>query len=147
MPSYFTLAASYDLFSAPEQKLAMLGSFQNNNFGGDNMTGGLEWSYRNTFALRGSYFGSIISSTDPVTGEDNGDVKGGDDLYSGLAFGAGAKVKTGGTSSRWTSRIVRCGTSSMTRSRSASSSTSDRGPNQAARRSDPPGRFISYLVV
>jgi hypothetical protein len=97
MPSYFTLAATYDMLSSPEQKLAMLGSFQNNNFGGDNVSGGLEWSYRNTFAVRGSYFGSIISATDPITGQDSGEVKGGDDLYTGLAFGAGAKVKTGGT--------------------------------------------------
>jgi hypothetical protein len=97
MPSYFTLAASYDVFAAPEMKLAAMGSFQNNNFFGDNVTGGLEWAYRNTFALRGSYFASIINATDPITGQDSGDVKAGDDIYSGLAFGAGAKVKTGGT--------------------------------------------------
>lgn len=97
MPSYFTLAATYDVFAAPEMRLQAMGSFQNNNFFGDNLTGGLEWSYRNMFAVRGSYFASIINRTDPITGEDDGEVKGGDDIYSGLAFGAGAKVRTGGT--------------------------------------------------
>ncbi|HYM82261.1 MAG TPA: PorV/PorQ family protein [Candidatus Limnocylindria bacterium] len=97
MPSYFTLAATYDVLTAAENRLALLGSFQNNNFIGDNVSGGAEWNYRNTFALRGSYFASIVSSTDPITGEDSGDVKGGDDLYTGLAFGAGARVTTGGS--------------------------------------------------
>ena len=97
MPSYFTLSASYDAMSTADQRLAVLGSFQNNNFVGDNVTGGLEWSFRNSFSLRGSWFGSIVSRTDPATGEENGSFDGGDDLYEGFAFGAGATVKAGGT--------------------------------------------------
>lgn len=97
MPSYFSLAASYDLLSAPQQRVALLGLFQNNNFEGDNLTGGLEWSYRNMFAVRGSYFGSIINKVDPLTREDKGEFKSGDDLYQGYAFGAGAKLQSGGT--------------------------------------------------
>lgn len=97
MPSYFTLAATYDVYSAPQYRLTFLGAFQNNNFEGDNMSGGLEWSYRNMFALRGSYFGSIINRVDAVTGQDVGEINGGDDLYKGIAFGAGAKVQTGNT--------------------------------------------------
>jgi len=97
MPSYFTLSASYDAMATNEQRLALLGSFQNNNFVGDNVTGGLEWSYRNMFALRGSWFGSISSRTDPETGEENGEFDSGDDLYEGFAFGAGADLKAGGT--------------------------------------------------
>lgn len=96
MPSYFTLAATYDLLSATDYRLAALGAFQNNNFAGDNIHGGLEWSWRNMFALRGSWFGSIISNTDPVTGQDSGDFESGDDLYSGFALGAGANLSTGG---------------------------------------------------
>lgn len=97
MPSYFTLAATYDVFSAPGQRVAFMGSFQNNNFEGDNLAGGLEWTYRSVFALRGSYFGSIISQTDPVTRQDTGEFKSGDDLYQGFALGAGVKVVTGGS--------------------------------------------------
>jgi hypothetical protein len=96
MPSYFTLAATYDVMAATDYRLAALGGFQNNNFVGDNVHGGLEWSWRNTFALRGSWFGSITSNTDPLTGEDSGDFDSGDDLYSGFALGAGANVSTGG---------------------------------------------------
>jgi len=31
----------------------VLSSFQNNNFVGDNLGGGAEWTYRKMFALRG----------------------------------------------------------------------------------------------
>ena len=97
MPSYFSLAATYDVFNAAQHRLTFLGAFQNNNFEGDNLSGALEWSYRNMFALRGSYFGSMISRVDAVTGQDTGQFKSGDDLYQGVALGAGAKVTTGGT--------------------------------------------------
>jgi hypothetical protein len=97
MPSYFTLAASYDVMKSSDMKLAALGAFQNNNFSGDNVNSGLEWTFKNTFALRGSWFGSIISNSDPITGEDSGDFNSGDDLYEGFAFGAGANVRAGGT--------------------------------------------------
>jgi hypothetical protein len=95
MPSFFTLAASYDALATSSQRLAIMGGFQNNNFLGDNVHTGLEWSWRNTFALRGSWFGSIINNTDPITGEDSGEFESGDDLYSGYAFGAGANVRAG----------------------------------------------------
>lgn len=97
MPSHFTLAATYDVYAAPEYKLTFLGAFRNNNFEGDNLSGGLEWTYRNTFALRGSYFGSLIRTVNVVTREDKGEFKSGDDLYQGVAVGAGAKVQVGGT--------------------------------------------------
>ena len=97
IPSYFTLAATYDIYSAPMYRFTFLGAFQNNNFEGDNMSGGFEWSYRNMFALRGSYFGQIVNRVDQVTGQDIGEFNGGDDLYQGMAFGAGAKVRTGNT--------------------------------------------------
>jgi hypothetical protein len=97
MPSYFSLAATYDLFTAAEYRVTFLGAFQNNNFEGDNLSGALEFNYRNMFALRGSYFGSLISRVDAVTGQDTGEFKSGDDLYQGVALGAGAKLQTGGT--------------------------------------------------
>jgi hypothetical protein len=97
MPSYFSLSASYNVLNNSTNRLLAFGSFQQNNFEGDHVSTALEWSYREMFALRGSWFGSIISTVDPVTGDENGDFKGGDDLYQGFAFGAGASARTGGT--------------------------------------------------
>jgi hypothetical protein len=97
MPSYFALSASYNAMATAEQRLSVLGSFQNNNFVGDNVVAGLEWGFRNMFAVRGSWFGSITSRTDLATGEENGDFSSGDDLYEGFAFGAGADLRAGGT--------------------------------------------------
>jgi len=78
------------------QRLRVLSSFENNNFIGDNFSGGAEWSYRNMFALRGSWFGTLNTPVDPVTGETTTVFASGDDVMNGWAFGAGAKVKTGG---------------------------------------------------
>jgi hypothetical protein len=95
LPSYFNLSATYDIMSNATHRLATLGAFQNNNFSGDNVVAAVEWGYKDTFAVRGSWFGSIISLSDPLTGQDTGEFKGGDDLYDGFAIGAGAKVKAG----------------------------------------------------
>lgn len=97
MPSFFTLGASYDMMSSADMKLVALGAFQNNNFEGDNVRGGLEWSYRNLFALRGSYFGSFNNTVDLATGDETSSFKGGDDLYTGFSLGGGAQVRTGDT--------------------------------------------------
>lgn len=98
MPSFFTLAASYDLVQNAQNHLALMGSFRNNNFTGDNFSGGAEWSYKNMFALRGSYFGSLTTTEDFATGDETGKFTGGDDLYTGLALGLGTNVKTGNSS-------------------------------------------------
>ncbi len=95
MPSYFTLAATYDLFAANQQRLQLLGSFQNNNFEFDNLSGGLEWTYHEDYVLRASYFGSFGSTTG-ADGEDGSiQSQGGNDLFSGLALGAGAQIHAG----------------------------------------------------
>ena len=96
MPSYFTLAASYNAWQNGPSRVQIMGSFLNNNFGGDSFTGGAEWNYRDMFALRGSYFGTVSSTID-AAGESSNSFEGGDDLYSGLAFGAGAKINAGGS--------------------------------------------------
>ena len=95
MPSYFNLSASYNLMSSSDYRLLALGAFQNNNFVGDNVTGGLEWDFKDTFALRASYMGSIQQTLDLATGDEEISFTSGDDLYTGLAFGAGAKVGLG----------------------------------------------------
>jgi opacity protein-like surface antigen len=97
MPSYFTLAATYDLWKQDQQRLAALGSFQNNNFALDHLAGGLEWTYRESYALRASWFGSF-GSTGAADDEDSEvEFDSGDDLYSGFALGAGASIRTGDT--------------------------------------------------
>jgi hypothetical protein len=95
MPSYFTLATSYNLQQSSVTKLTALAAFQNNNFSGDNLRGGLEWTYRDQLALRGSYFGSFNGTIDATTGEETFKFDSGDDLYSGWALGAGVKTKLG----------------------------------------------------
>lgn len=96
-PSFFTLGASIDLVKNANGRFALMSAFQNNNFVGDNYSGGAEWSYKETFALRGSWFGSVSNPIDALTGEETSEIRSGDDMYSGYAFGAGAQVKTGGT--------------------------------------------------
>lgn len=95
MPSYFTLAATYNAWQQGPSRLQLMGSFQNNNFGGDTFNGGAEWNYKNMFALRGSWFGTMTTTRDVLTGEDALEFDSGDDIYSGYAFGAGANMKTG----------------------------------------------------
>jgi hypothetical protein len=97
LPSFFTLAASYDLYTTPAYRVTALGALQNNNFQGNAIRGGLELSYRDLGALRGSYFGSYRGSTDPNTGEDQTQFTSGDDLYTGFAIGGGLKMRTGET--------------------------------------------------
>lgn len=95
LPSYFALSASYEAWSRDQQSLRILGAFQNNNFQGDTFSGSAEWTFRDAYALRGSWFGRYESTTDPVTGDTASDFGGGDDLYKGYAFGGGAMFGAG----------------------------------------------------
>jgi len=95
MPSYFTLATSGDAYRQGGMALRWMGSFQNNNFGGDNFNAGAEWLYRDQFALRGSWFGTFTTSSDALSGDTSTSFQSGDDLYSGYALGAGLNVKAG----------------------------------------------------
>jgi hypothetical protein len=95
MPSYFTLAGSYDLYRAGENSLQIMTAFQNNNFSGDNFCGAAEWNYRNFAALRGSWFGTLSGEIDPATGNESSSFGTGDDLYRGYALGGGVTVRSG----------------------------------------------------
>jgi hypothetical protein len=95
MPSYFTLAGSYELFHTPASSLQLRGAFQNNNFSGDNFCGAAEWSFKNVAALRGSWFGTLSGEIDPVTGNESSSFGTGDDLYKGYALGGGVTVRSG----------------------------------------------------
>lgn len=94
MPSYFQLSTSYDLMRGPQQALVAHAAFQNNNFSGDNVRGAVEWSYRDVFALRGSYFGTF-NGTIEAGGDETFEFGSGDDLYQGFAIGAGAQTRMG----------------------------------------------------
>ena len=54
-----------------------------------------EWSYKQNYALRGSWFGTMTTSTDAATGNDKLTFDSGDDLYQGFALGGSAMVKSG----------------------------------------------------
>lgn len=95
MPSHFTLASSYDAVSGPRQRFTLMAAYQNNNFHGDNLRGGAEWSYRDQFKLRGSVYGTFNGTTDPLTAEETFKLSSGDDLYAGYALGAGFQTGFG----------------------------------------------------
>jgi hypothetical protein len=97
LPSYFTMGASCNVYSTPAARFTVLGALQNNNFQGNAIRAGLEWSYRDQLALRGSYYGSFVGTTDANTAEDNSKFVGGDDLYTGFALGGGVNFRTGDT--------------------------------------------------
>lgn len=95
MPSYFSLSSSYDIARTSDFRLVALAAFQSNNFSGDNIRGGLEWSLKDWAALRGSYFGTFNGTIDAATGEESYKFDSGDDLYEGYALGAGVKTRFG----------------------------------------------------
>jgi len=95
MPSYFTLSSSYDVAKTSDFRLVVLGAFQSNNFSGDNIRGGLEWTIGNWGALRGSYFGTFNGTVDLATGDETYKFDAGDDLYEGYALGGGLKTRFG----------------------------------------------------
>ena len=97
MPSYFTLGASYIPVRNATGHMTLLAQYQSNNFGADCICGAAEWIYRDAFALRGSYFGTIRETPDPVTGESTVRLGTGDDVYAGYALGGGAKMRVGET--------------------------------------------------
>lgn len=95
MPSYFDLSASYDAWRQGNSALKLMGAFQNNNFAGDNLCTAAEWTYKQNYALRGSWFGTMTTSTNAATGSDKLSFDSGDDLYQGFALGGSALVKSG----------------------------------------------------
>jgi len=97
MPSYFSLAAGYDAWSEAANVVQLKASFASNNFGGDNIAGGVEWTYQKQYSLRGSWFGTMTNATDVRTGDESTTFDSGDDLYSGFALGGGFKVRSGDT--------------------------------------------------
>jgi hypothetical protein len=97
LPSYFSLGAAYDLMRGADQHLSVVGAFQNNNFLGDYLSGGAEWNYRDRLALRGSLFGQYRGRASAIGQDARAPLQMGDDLYTGVALGAGVYIPMGGT--------------------------------------------------
>jgi hypothetical protein len=97
MPSYFAIAGRVDVSRSTTNALLVLGSFQSNNFSGDNLNAGAEWSHRDLIILRGSWFGTYNTNTDPTTGSTSSSFGSGDDLYQGWALGAEVAAHAGST--------------------------------------------------
>jgi hypothetical protein len=97
MPSFFSIGATYDAYRMGHNSVQFLGSFQNNNFVGDNFAAGAQWRHGDLLALRGSWYGTLTTSTDPTNGNENVSFTTGDDVYSGYALGIGTIVPAGGS--------------------------------------------------
>ncbi|HKQ56631.1 MAG TPA: PorV/PorQ family protein [Candidatus Eisenbacteria bacterium] len=78
LPTFIQFGASYPLVNQAQNRAVLYGAFQNNSFSRDEYKGGLEWTYRNDYALRVGYAGS---------GKDN-------ELF-GLNYGLGVRVPFG----------------------------------------------------
>jgi hypothetical protein len=78
LPTFIQFGASYPLVNQAQNRAVLYGAFQNNSFSRDEYKGGLEWTYRNDYALRVGYAGS---------GKDN-------ELF-GLNYGLGIRVPFG----------------------------------------------------
>lgn len=81
MPTMFQFGASYPLLNQAMNKATVYAAFQNNSFARDDYRGGLEWTYRNDYALRVGYAGN-----------------GGENQLFGFTYGLGVRVPFGGTS-------------------------------------------------
>ena len=87
LQSVLNIGLSYDYYIAGNNRLTLVGNYTSNAFSQDQLGGGIEFSYREMFMLRGGYkldFGS-------VSGSESGQ----EPLYSGLAFGATMNVPVG----------------------------------------------------
>lgn len=78
LPTYIQFGLSYPLVTQGLNRATAYGAFQNNSFSRDEFRGGLEWTYRNDYALRVGY-GASGKSTD---------------LF-GLTYGLGIRVPFG----------------------------------------------------
>ena len=82
LPSQLHIGASYDFLFAGENRLSAIGNFTSNSFGRDYLGGGLEYSFREMFTVRGGYryeTGGTIDVAD-------------ESVYTGLSAGASLQV-------------------------------------------------------
>ena len=81
LPSEVSIGVSYMKKLDDQNSLTVSGTFQNNNYTYDNYKVGLEYSYRNTFYVRGGYV-----ATPQATSETP-------DIFQNYSLGAGVNLK------------------------------------------------------
>jgi len=82
LPSTLEIGVGYNFIPSEGHNLAVMGTFENSNFGNDEFHGGLEYSYSDMLFLRGGY---------AMQAPNN------DDNIYGPTFGAGVKFNVTGT--------------------------------------------------
>jgi long-subunit fatty acid transport protein len=86
LPSMLHIGTSYDIHMDKRNKITLLGNFTANSFSGDEIGGGLEYSFNNVFFLRGAYKHQLSIDSN----ERN--------VYTGLAAGFGIEAPMSKTS-------------------------------------------------
>lgn len=84
LQSVLNIGLSYDYYVGANNRLTVIGNYTSNAFSQDQIGGGLEYSFKELFMVRGGYkldFGSVSTSESDVV-----------PLYSGLALGATMNV-------------------------------------------------------
>lgn len=81
LPSVLNIGIGYDFYASDKHRITLIGNFTSNSFSQDQIGGGLEYSMKDIFMLRGGYkyeFGSGNELEAPI--------------YSGLSAGASIEV-------------------------------------------------------
>ena len=90
MPSTFDIGASYDLVMNDENKVTVIATFRNDNYGTDKYMGALEYNFDETVFLRGGWiFATSVNGS--------GLVSDGDDNIFGPTAGIGIQTSLGGS--------------------------------------------------
>lgn len=82
LPSVLNIGASYDILPSTKHRISILGNFTANSFSRDQVGGGVEYSFKNMFMLRGGYRYDLGSAA----GDDDQNV------YTGLSAGVSIEV-------------------------------------------------------
>lgn len=82
MPSLLAIGISYDFYFAGDLRFRTLGNFTSNAFSKDQIGGGAELTFKEKFSVRAAYKIEAGTTSGAV----------GDNIYSGLSFGATAMV-------------------------------------------------------
>ncbi|MBX2817682.1 MAG: PorV/PorQ family protein [Saprospiraceae bacterium] len=90
LPSVLNIGASYDFHVNPKHRITVLGNFTSNSFSRDALGGGVEYSFKDQFMLRGAY---KIDLGETVEGID-------ENVYTGLSLGVSFQVPLGKNSTR-----------------------------------------------
>ncbi|MFK8056481.1 MAG: PorV/PorQ family protein [Saprospiraceae bacterium] len=86
LPFQLNIGASYDVNVDENNKVVLIGNFTSNAFSRDNLGGGIEYSFRDVFMVRGGYNAEVGVESNSFQSP----------LTQGLAAGASAAIPLGG---------------------------------------------------